>query len=459
MKLSDRYYPRVLIVGQSFDSFSGTGITLSNIFRGWPKDCLAAVAATEDFADTSTCQHYYRLGALEDYWVWPLSYMPREGKISGPVIQTPSSNVPSTSFSSAGQGSGKQGGRKSLFYAALDSLCAYDLLRRLRLSSSFMAWVRDFQPDILYSMLSNLGLIRFVADLVNAIQKPLVIQTLDDWPAWIYGHGLLSPYVRRRTDIELRALFRKATLRYAHSPGMREAFEGRYGLPFRPFYNLVDLQRWQAVSRTEWSARSPFRLLYAGRIGKANSTSLSDVCQCVYNLRQQGLDIVIDLLSPNHETQLAKDLARLEGVTVREPVPHHEIQTVIASADLLVLPLDFDPENLVFARYSMPSKMVDYMASGVPTLLYAPAEFAVARYLCDERCAFVVSEKSQDVLTESIRDLFADTSLRESLGRRAKAVVAENHDALKVREAFRQALVLAAQGEGGPIVKTTNGQK
>lgn len=29
-------YPRVLIVGPDFDLITGSGITLTNLFRGWP---------------------------------------------------------------------------------------------------------------------------------------------------------------------------------------------------------------------------------------------------------------------------------------------------------------------------------------------------------------------------------------------------------------------------------------
>lgn len=36
-------YPRVLIVGQAFNLSAGGGITLSNLFAGWPKDRMATI--------------------------------------------------------------------------------------------------------------------------------------------------------------------------------------------------------------------------------------------------------------------------------------------------------------------------------------------------------------------------------------------------------------------------------
>ena len=38
-------YPKVLIIGQVIDKKNGSGITLSNLFKGWPKDKLAVATS------------------------------------------------------------------------------------------------------------------------------------------------------------------------------------------------------------------------------------------------------------------------------------------------------------------------------------------------------------------------------------------------------------------------------
>ena len=37
-------YPRILIIGPPFNNFTGGGITLSNLFKGWPKDRIAVAS-------------------------------------------------------------------------------------------------------------------------------------------------------------------------------------------------------------------------------------------------------------------------------------------------------------------------------------------------------------------------------------------------------------------------------
>jgi len=47
-------YPKVLIFGAPFNNFSGGGITLSNLFRGWPKDRIAVTSTGHVLQDVST---------------------------------------------------------------------------------------------------------------------------------------------------------------------------------------------------------------------------------------------------------------------------------------------------------------------------------------------------------------------------------------------------------------------
>jgi hypothetical protein len=70
-------YPRVLVVGQPFDRTSGGGITLSNVFEGWPRDRLAAAVVSDRDLTFDVCDRYYVLGTSEITWAWPLSVVTR----------------------------------------------------------------------------------------------------------------------------------------------------------------------------------------------------------------------------------------------------------------------------------------------------------------------------------------------------------------------------------------------
>ena len=66
--------PRVLVVtSNNFNLVNGGGITLTNLFSGWPHDRLANVHDDALAEDHSVCRTFYRLTEEEIQWVWPFS--------------------------------------------------------------------------------------------------------------------------------------------------------------------------------------------------------------------------------------------------------------------------------------------------------------------------------------------------------------------------------------------------
>ena len=317
---------------------------------------------------------------------------------------------------------------------------AEPLIHGLYLSDSLLAWVERFQPDVIYSQLASLSLIRLVEALTRRTGIPLALHFMDDWPTTLYREGLLARHVRRKLDRELRVLIERAALRMVISDDMARAFARRYGCEFTPFHNALDLGDWTAVRRKHWGSGRPFKIMYTGRIGIANEDSILDVARVTEALASDGVDVRFALLTFTGESSIAATLSNLPHVDVLPAIPHDEIPSRLADADLLVLPLDFDERARGFARYSMPTKTVEYMASGTPSLVYGPAGNAVSRYAAAEGWGHVVGTRSHSDLTAALRLLIENGAERERLGRRAVELAVAHHDAGPVREAFRAAL-------------------
>ncbi len=59
-------FPRVLLVSSSaFNAYSGGGVLLTNLFRGWPRDRIGAVHFRVLPLDTTVCERYFVLGKNE----------------------------------------------------------------------------------------------------------------------------------------------------------------------------------------------------------------------------------------------------------------------------------------------------------------------------------------------------------------------------------------------------------
>ena len=440
--------PRVLVVAYScFDLMSGGGITMSNLFRGWPKENLAAASEMGYPLDWTICDQYYQLGSLEYRWVWPLSLLQRTWIVSGPVtfnrLQNRSQRI-SVATGSHHATSHKapmpQSRAKRFFFNTIKSLGSDELLLRTNLSDNLLAWARFFQPDVIYTQLGSLSKICLVKRIAEATGASLAIHIMDDWPATRYRQGWLSSYLRLRMDAEFRQLLDSASTVMAISPQMARVYEQRYGRTFAVFHNPIQLEQWQPYAKSHWDGGNPFKIVYTGRIGQANQNSLQDLSRAVANLYARGHAIRMNIYSVDHDSDVGHSLQQPGCVYIKPPVAHTDIPETLSGADLLVLPLDFDVDSIRYAQYSMPTKASEYMASGTPVLVYAPLAAAVAEYAQEEKWGRVVSEQNLSRLQDAISCLIQDVSAREQLGRRAQRIAAEKHDATRVRAEFLRTL-------------------
>lgn len=440
--LNEKDFPRVLLVGYScFESTTGGGITLSNLFRGWPREKLAVVSEIDYPPDLEICDQYYKLGSLENHWIWPLSLFQRRWVVSGPMTISMTQNAPASKGLVVKDVRPENVRQRS--FNGLVKIGLEELLYPAKLSRNLLAWVQLYKPDVIYTQLASLNRIRLVKQLCDATGAELAIHIMDDWPTTLYHDRWLSFYIQWRMDIEFRMLINRAKVLMAISPYMSQVYQERYGKKFVTFHNPLNLKDWLKVSKTDWNVSSPFRLVYTGRIGNANQKSLKDICEAVEYLNNNGYSIQFQIFTPDYQSELSKILQKARNVFVNTPVPHDLIPTILSNADTLILPLDFDPRSIQYSQYSMPTKAPEYMVSGTPILVYAPEKTAVAEYAHDEHWGVVVSEQGATGLIKGILLLMQDKALREQLGFQARQIAIERFDAETVRVDFRQTLLSA----------------
>ena len=444
--MSDEY-PRILLVtGQAFNQYTGTGITLTNLFRGWPADRIAMIHQDDSYGlDDSVCQRFYQLGTRELGWIWPLSELKRKQAV--PRLSGPASGKESTGGAHLQVPNIVKDSVKKRFYKlAISTLGGHELLRQLYVSDQLKDWIESFRPELVYSEFSTITGLRFVREIISLTGVALATHTLDDWPQFKYRKGPLASFVRFILRRELQDIFDRAALRMGICDKMCREYEARYGLPFVPFHNVVEAGVWEKATRQDWSAHKPFHIVYSGNIGAiAKIQSLLDICHVVRELHGSGMPIELRIHTLSTKAKLYRSMLESSpSVTVHDPPENAEFVSLLSGADLLVLPVDFGEERIVYYKYSMPTRVPAYMMSGTPILVYGPPEVASVEYAQTEGWGYIVPNRDMNALREAIILLATDVELRRRLGQRAREVAIQNHDATKIREAFRQALADAA---------------
>jgi glycosyltransferase involved in cell wall biosynthesis len=221
---------------------------------------------------------------------------------------------------------------------------------------------------------------------------------------------------------------------------MSREYKTRFGYDFLPFHNAISMTEWTPQSRRSWECGSPFVVRYAGSIVEdAQRDALRDVCRAVAALRSRGEAAEMWIHAPLNQSAYLRHES-FDGVTLIGVPDSSSIIELLSSADLLVLPFNFDTRSAEYMKLSMPTKVPAYMASGTPILVYGPKNSAVSYYAREEKWAWVVSEPDLNLLQSAIGRLKSDVKLREDYGRRAQQVAAKHHDAAVIRPAFQRLL-------------------
>ncbi len=438
--------PKVLIFGQSFNKNTGGGITLSNLFTGWPMDKIAVANIGHGMRniDNSICENYYLLGKNEYKWVFPFNKLQRQFE-SG-VIKSSNKLETNSNIQKKQPGTSLLTYRKKFiekaFFPFLDYMGFSPKMSKLILSVSFKNWLDDYQPDVIYVQVSNLESINFVIELKTYLKKPVILHMMDDWPSVISSEGPLKNYWNNTIDKALRNLLNNCSLLMSISDAMTEEYEQRFGLKFTAFHNPIIIENWLPYSKNNWNVNNDngFKILYTGRIGTANTESIKKIAIAIDSLCSDGFNISLDIYSPDMNTDNAIGLKIFKGVNLKNIVPHNKIPALLPQYDLLVLPLDFDAKSIKFARLSMPTKASEFMVSGTPILVFAPIQTALAKYAAKHNWAYLVTDTDNEILLNALKELYSNEALRATFGNTAKVLAMQTEDAELIRQKFKESI-------------------
>ena len=419
----DPRYPRILVIApNTFVRSEGGGNLLSDLFQGWPASKLASIYTNQvGDPDKAICGHAYQL------------YPRPSRKPMGWV-------------------------RRSWDYArgvneSLDGAVS------MRMTNSLLAWLRTYDPQVVYSFLGRLSLSRLTNTIVDLLGVPLVIHIMDDyvsdWPVCGIPERNIFPVAQILNRLNRREFLKaaeRARLRLSLSDAMTETYRLRYGLEFQAVRAGAELPGSSAPidpHPTGGSSTDPVRIFYGGSVLRnTNHRAIVEVAEAVRRLRDRAVNIELVLACSARSRALLSELDDRQHVRFVSMVPHQQVPHLLRQQDILLLPFNFDPGSVRFIRYSWPSKIPEYLFSGVPILIYGPSVAAFVQSAQTKGWALAVDRQDATALEHAIEQLASDKGLRREIAAVAGDLGRHEHDIRRIRSDFQHALreVAAATG-------------
>ena len=279
------------------------------------------------------------------------------------------------------------------------------------------ALLGSFQPEAVLTV-AHACLWRTAAAFAGRRQLPLHLICHDEVTQMI-PH---LPILRGGIERVFGEVYGSAASRFCVSPYMRDDYRTRFGVDAEVLYpsRAADVLQFDAPPDHVASMPQGLRVAFAGTINTpGHADLLRNMAGCLQTLGGKLL-----LYGPIAKDSLQHVGLAQPNVELRGLLPSNSlIKALRTAADLLYVPMSFDPGDRLAMKTNFPSKLTDYTAVGLPLLIQGAADSSAVMWAEENPgVAEVVAEPSVEALGRSLRGLLHDSVQRLALGAKALAV-------------------------------------
>ena len=412
----NKKYPKVLIVGNTFDEFSGAGVTLTNLFKNWPKEKIA-VAATSDVnynycERERPCSAYYSFAGGINKSQKDANYKRKKKNQSfiRKVVVDLSAKV----------------GHK-------------DWDNSFPVDKRFLDFYDEFNPDVIYSSMGNIALMRFMIKLRSQRKFRLVIHIWDEFLGRYNYRWFPSLWKRIGDHYFLKAINMDDVVCLAIGDKMADDYGRRYGKIFYPFHNPVDPMLWDSVELKQPTIPT---VAYFGKVNKNTITALQEMAEAVEQINKDGIAVRFLVHSGMNDSSLNELFAHFKYSELADLLPREDIPAAFKSSSVLFFPISFDEKSIKYQKLSIQTKLTEYLISRVPIFMYSSPEIAAYQYL-SENDAAITCEHGVPAIIEKLKILLQNPSCGDKVSNNAYELALRKHTTNYVREKFLDTILNA----------------
>ncbi len=219
---------------------------------------------------------------------------------------------------------------------------------------------------------------------------------------------------------------------------LRDELRQRFNVEAVVIHNMCDLEPYEHAFENESNETGETQIVYTGGIGPLHYDAFRNLLTAIKLLERKN--VRLHLYSPQPRKDIESEGIAGPNVVFHEHEPVSAMPGIQQRADILFLALALNSQHPDIVRTAMPGKMGEYLASGRPILVHAPADSFVASYFRDHECGLVVDETDPAQLARAIDSLLNNADLRKSLGARAHDRAKADFDQVKEKARFTELL-------------------
>lgn len=383
---------RILLVNSnSLNVNNATGITLQSVFKELNTECLMELYWNKTAAVTGEVKMNTRVLDFASLSLAGFIFNSKGKQISGKMKTT------------AGQSAGPTGGLKKTITYLRQFLTLQADLSRIKLTKQDWEAIKAFQPEVIYTLGGGVAALKVAHRISKKLDLPIIIHFMDNWRHCIQwdANPLLGHYkkaLKKYCDL----CYTRSTQCIAISPEMAEVYTEETGVQHSALMNSVRVDDYLCPPRKDDGV---YTFVYTGGLHLGREQGLYQIGEAIEKAaNKKGVHAEFLIYTSDENIKAFSECFKsLKNTKLLPAVPHSDICQVFQNADFLVHTESEALVNNVFFKYSVSTKIPEYLSSGRPMLFYGPSDIYLYRFLTDSGIA--VTTDNEEKLMKAIEDM------------------------------------------------------
>lgn len=424
--MSETKFPKVLIISDCdfHHGTDATAITVRNIFSGWNMENLSFLQL-KSFHSGEIVDHNKFI--LDSRNLQLGRILTKLRKQSGNITDAPPALIVGTNTTQSEK-------LKQNIRLSISSLA--DMLN-YQIDKTLTEFIETQKPNIIYLLPYGRRIIKLALNIKQKFGIPILPHFMDDWPSTIYKDSTLSLIQRKLTIQTLYELFNNCEKSLVISDAMKNEFEKRYK-KCRFFSLMNDVEDYSGSFVDENKPKEKLSLCYAGGLHLNRWASLLELCKIVRDNKNIG-EIAV-YTNPNDWKSTEHYFKDFEFVVYKGFINQSEVLKTLEAYDALIFIESFDDNIKKYTRFSISTKIPEYLSLGKNIIAVGPSDIASITYLKENHLAIVCDDTNRDEWKDILRSSLKDEQLLKRNIENGKNIFFKNHYRKNQREKFLEIL-------------------
>lgn len=277
--------------------------------------------------------------------------------------------------------------------------------------------IDEFHPTVIYTMGASVGVLKTALFFKKRYSVKSVLHYMDNWRETMYKESIFFKIYRISLERTLKKILEKKSIEISISEKMSIEYKKKYNSISIPIMNSIDLRQKDSIFFKKNMDLVVFT--YAGGLHLSRWRELLKVQTAIEKIKNQtDLKIEFRIYTSARDRIEYENYFNSEITEFKDFLSHDKVNLIYEESDILVHVESFEKEMIEFTKYSLSTKISEYMSSGRPILCYAPQELAVYQYI--EKYNFGLCNCDETGLLSSIEKFSKDRKFRIKLGKNGK---------------------------------------